>query len=153
MLDRIRSWLDTPAAADRDDPLGTARAVSVLLVAAARADGAFTADEAREIAVLVSRHYALPPEETAELVHAAASETVDDLFPTARLLVERLDNQARRRVLGLMWRVVFSDGTLEQREDILMRKAARLLDLPHQDLIASKLATQRAQDPQEPPAD
>ncbi len=151
MLDRIRSWLDTPAVADRDDPVSTARAVSVLLVAAARADGAFAPEEAREIAAQISRHYALPPEETAELVHAAASEDADDLFPVARLLVERLDSPARRRVLSLMWRVVLSDGELESREDILMRKAARLLDLPHADLIDTKLSVQRSLDPGEPP--
>jgi len=150
MLDHIRRWLDTPAAADPVDTASTARAVSVLLVAAARADGGFAADEAREVARLVSSHFSLPADETAELVAAAAAEDADDLFPVARLLVERLDRRERRAVLELMWRVVFSDGRLESREDVLMRRAARLLDLPHADFIAMKQAARRAADPTDP---
>jgi uncharacterized tellurite resistance protein B-like protein len=143
MLERFRSWLEDPATAASEDPLDTARAVSILLVAAARADGDFEVEEAHEIARLVSAQFALPPHETAELVAAAAAEETDDLFPVARLLVERLDGDGRRRVLALMWRVVLSDGRLESREDILVRKVARLFDLPHRDLIDAKLTVKR----------
>ena len=116
------------------------RAVCLLLVSAARADGSFAADEAREIARLVSDHFDLPPEETAELVTLAASDQADDLFPAARILNEQFDRDRRREVLELMWRVVYSDGRLEAREDALVHRVGRLLDIPHRDLIALKLA-------------
>lgn len=140
MIHRFLSWFDGADDDDRRlDEGGIERAVCLLLVAAARADGTFAADEARAVARLVSEHFALPPEETAELVSLAASVDQQDLFAPAHLLTERLAREDRLEVLVLMWRVVFSDGKLEAREDALMHRAARLLDIPHRDLIAAKL--------------
>lgn len=144
MLERLLSWFGEPDAGAPVARECTRRAVCLLLVAAARADGAFTSDEARQIAQLVSRHFELPADETAELIAAAATERSGDLFPATRLLVDHLDRPARREVLGLMWRVVFSDGRLEAHEEALMRRAARLLDIPHRDLIDLKLAALKA---------
>jgi uncharacterized tellurite resistance protein B-like protein len=140
MLDRLKSWFDGEPkdAAARE---GCAkRAVCLLLVSAARADGSFGADEAREVARLVSGHFDLSPEETAELVTLAASDRSEDLFFAARILNEQFDRDRRREVLELMWRVVYSDGRLEAHEDALMHRVGRMLDIPHRDLIALKLA-------------
>lgn len=143
MLDRLRGWFagggDEPA--DRRELIG--RAVCWLLVAAARADGVFVADEARAIALGISRHFDLPGDETAELVSQAAADGGGDLFPATRLLTEHLDRNERRQVLLLMWRVVLADGRLEPREEALMQRAARLLDIPHRDLITLKLEARR----------
>jgi len=143
MLDRIRSWFDAPPAGAAVSALTTERAVCVLLIAAARADGEFAGDEAREIARLVSGQFGLSAADTAELVTAAASEDIQDLFQVTRSLNERVDRAGRRRILELFWRVVFSDGRLEAREDALVHRVARLLDLAHSDLIAAKLAARR----------
>ena len=144
MIQRILGWFDTP---DDETPErregSTQRAVCLLLVAAARADGAFGADEARVIAREVSGYFDLPPEETAELVTLAAAADEQDLFAPARLLTERLPRERRLEVLVLMWRVVFSDGKLEAREDALMHRVARLLDINHADLIAAKLTARQ----------
>jgi uncharacterized tellurite resistance protein B-like protein len=151
MLERMLGWFGEREGEAPDASVArecTRRAVSLLLVAAARADGAFTAAEAREIAQLVSSHFALPADETAELVAAAASERSGELYPATRVLVAHLDRPARREVLGLMWRVVFSDGRLEAHEEALMRRAAKLLDIPHRELIDLKLTARAA-----PPAD
>lgn len=143
MLDRVLGWFGDRAPRAAPDDACVKRAVSVLLVAAARSDGAFTAEEAREVALLVSRHFDLPAEETAELVAAAAAAHDGDLFAATRVLTEQLDRPARRDVLALMWRVVWSDGRLEAREEALMRRAARLLDVPATDLVALKLTARR----------
>jgi len=146
MLERLLSWFDAEGKGPARSPQECARrAVSLLLVAAARADGAFSAVEAREIARLVSEHFDLPAAETAELIAAAAAERNQDLFPATRVLTTHLDREARRQVLALMWRVVYSDGRLEAHEEALMRRAARLLDIPHGDLMALKVAAR--QDP------
>ena len=121
-------------------------AVCAMLVAAARADGAFAPDEAREIARLVSGHFHLSPEATAELVSAAAVENRKDLFGVARAVNERVERGRRSEILRLMWRVVFADGRLEAHEDALMHRAAKMLEISHRDLIALKLAVKREQD-------
>jgi uncharacterized tellurite resistance protein B-like protein len=140
MLDRLKSWFDAEPE-DAGAREGCAkRAVCLLLVSAARADGLFEVDEAREIARLLSGHFDLSPEETAELVTLAASDPSEDLFFAARILNEQFDRDRRREVLELMWRVVYSDGRLESHEDALVHRVGRMLDIPHRDLIALKLA-------------
>ncbi len=139
MLDGLRRWFGERGAEPTARQECIKRSVCLLLVAAARADGEFAAGEAREIARLVSRHFDLPAEETAELVMLAAAESGPDLFPATRLLTDQLDRDERREVLRLMWRVVYSDGRLEAREEALMQRAARLLDIAHRDLVALKL--------------
>lgn len=143
MLERLRGWFGEGDRTADDRGQCTRRAVCVLLVAAARADGRFTADEARDIAHNVSRHFDLSGEETADLISLAAAEAGPDLYPATRLLRERLDRDERREVLRMMWRVVTSDGRLEAREEALMQRAARLLDIPHRDLVALKLSVRR----------
>ncbi len=140
MLDKFMSWFDKDDDTVEQREGCTKRAVCLLLVSAARADGEFRADEAREIARLVSDHFGLAPEETAELVAMAAGDDSMDLYPAARLLNENFTQPQRQEVLELMWRVVYSDGLLEAREDTLMRRVAKLLDISHHDLIALKFA-------------
>lgn len=141
MFDRLMTWLSTDGPdAPADDGAAAARAACVLMVAAARADGEFSRDEACAIATLVSGHFGLDADETAELVAAAAAEDATDLFPAARILNETLDRRQRLDVVELLWRVVLSDGRLETRENALMHKVAHLLNLSHGDLIALKLA-------------
>jgi uncharacterized tellurite resistance protein B-like protein len=145
MLERLRTWFGARDSARVDRAASLQRAVCVLLVAAARADGEFAADEARQIALTISRHFGLDAEETAELVTLAAAAGERDLFPATRLLNEHLDRAARREVLVMMWRIVFSDGRLEPHEEALMRRAAKLLDIPQRDAVALKLTAR--QDP------
>lgn len=139
MLERLRGWFGAGAREPAARCGCSERAVCLLLIAAARADGEFSAAEARTIARSVSRHFDLPADETAELVALAAAGGAQDLFPATRLLNERLDRRERLDVLLLMWRVVYSDGLLEAREEALMLRAARLLDIPRQDLTTLKL--------------
>ena len=124
----------------RGEELDLPRAVCALLVAAARADGVFERDEAGAVAGLVAEQFGYSPQETAVLVTAVAAEERLDLFPVARWLVENVSRAQRNEVLRLMWRVVFSDGRLEAREDVLMHRVGKLLELPHRDVIALKLA-------------
>jgi len=140
MMKKFMSWFDNEDDSKEQHEGCTKRAVCLLLVSAARADGEFRAEEAKEIARLVSEEFHLAPEETAELVALAASDDSQDLYPAARLLNERFTRPQRQEVLELMWRVVYSDGLLEAREDTLMRRVAKLLDIPHRDLIALKFA-------------
>jgi len=146
MLDRIMGWFEENKADDEVREGCTQRAVCLLLVSAARADGSFAAEEAREIARLVSEYFDLPPDETAELVTLAATQEQQDLFPAARILNEQFSRDQRREVLELMWRVVYSDGRLEAHEEALMHRVAKLLDIPHRDLIALKFAARRDPD-------
>jgi uncharacterized tellurite resistance protein B-like protein len=118
-------------------------AVCALLVAAARADGEFAADEARAVAQLVAAYFSLSPEDTAALVTVAAGDDRLDLYPVTSWLVDHTDRAQRREVVGLMWRVVLSDGRLAGHEDVLVHRVGKALQLPHREIIAEKLVAGR----------
>lgn len=132
-----------PATDDDAPVIDRQQAACALLVAAARADGVFAADEARTVALLVAEHFDLSPEDTAALVAAAAGEERLDLYPVTRWLVANTSRAEREDVLELMWRVVMGDGRLEAREDALMHRVGKLLQIPHKVVIARKLAAGR----------
>ena len=140
MTDRIMTWLNGDKGDGSDKDPGFRRAVCLLLVCAARADGSFAVEEAREIARLVSGYFDLPPEETAELVTMTAAEDEQGFIAAARVLNEEFSADQRREVLELMWRVVFADGKLEVHEDALVHSVGRMLNIPPRDLVAIKLA-------------
>lgn len=125
---------------DENDQIDHPRAVCALLVAAARADGVFEADEARAVVRLVAEQFGLEPEETAALVTAAAGEDQLDLYPVTRWFMDNLSATDRADVVGRMWKVMYSDGRLEAHEDALMHRVGKLLHLQHRDLMALKLA-------------
>jgi uncharacterized tellurite resistance protein B-like protein len=127
----------------RDEGIDHPRAVCALLVAAARADGEFAVGEAQHVARMVADRFSLSPEETAALLTAAAGEERLDLYPVTRWLVDNTDRAERRTIAGLMWQVVLGDGELESREDVLMHRVGKLLQLTHRELIELKLEARR----------
>ena len=57
----------------------------------------------------------------------------DDLISQNYTEVEKV------RVVELLWKLIYSDGKLDQHEDYLVHRLASLLGLHHKQLIAAKL--------------
>ena len=45
---------------------------------------------------------------------------------------------------GLLWQIAYSDDRLEEHEEYLIRKIAKLLHIDHSDFIAEKLKAKEA---------
>jgi uncharacterized tellurite resistance protein B-like protein len=132
----------TSTPADRDHALRLATAA--LLVEMSRADASESAAEQQHIVDLVVGHFDLPRAE-AEQVLADASARADaavSLHEFTRLLNDALAPADKQRVIELLWRVAFADGTLDRYEDHLVRKVADLLYVPHAEFIRAKLTVQ-----------
>ncbi len=107
-------------------------AACALLLEIAHADDTFSDDERQHIEDTVVRHFALDPAEARSVMAVAEEarrESVDLHQFTA--LVSRHYDEGQRLVLAeLLWRVVYADGKLSDREAILARKLGYLLELP-----------------------
>ncbi len=125
------------AAPDRRLELATC----ALLLEAAHSDEELDAGERATIVELVRSRFGLDAEQVEELLAAAERERgrSTGLYDFTRLLAESWSREERQGVLELVWRVIYSDGRLEAREDALAHKLARLLGLGHSELIALKL--------------
>lgn len=116
-------------------------ATAVLLISVSRAD--FDAADAERDAILgaLERSFGLTRAETEEIV-ALAEEEVDhaiSLYEFSRLCDRGFTPEQKKHIVGLLWEVAYSDDRLEEREEYLIRKLAKLLHVSHRDFIDAKL--------------
>ena len=125
------------------DPLRLATAAILLDIA--YADGTFTPAEDGNVVGFHTERFSLSPDDAKELLEAAdeiRKKTVDHFALTHYIrknapLSERID------IVKTMWRLVYSDGTLNEYENYLVRKLADLLGLEHHVMIDTKSAVLR----------
>jgi len=143
VLDRIQQFFNQRMAdqAPLDDAARLRIATCALLLEAAHADSDFSDDERTLVARLIAERFHLDQADTAALLELADDQRrrAEDLYEFARLVNDDFPRARKLAVVELMWRVVYSDGVLEAREDALMHKVAHLLGVRHDELIALKL--------------
>ena len=120
------------------DPLRLATAAILLDIACA--DGSFTPAEDGNVTGFLSSRFALDGEETKELVEAAdeiRKHTVDH-FALTHYIRKNTPLADRIEIVKTMWRLAFTDGSLSEYENYLVRKIADLLGLEHHVMIDAK---------------
>lgn len=106
-------------------------AATALLLELAYADGEFTAPERVHIEAALSRHFNLGLPGVQGLLALADDERRRsiDHFQFTRMIKEHMDVGQRVVLAEVMWGVILADGRLEDRESVLLRKLANLLDV------------------------
>lgn len=125
------------------DPLRLATAAILLDIA--YADGAFTPAEDGNVVGFLTERFALSPDDAKELLEAADEirrKTVDH-FALTHYIRKNAPLHERIDIVKTMWRLVYSDGTLSEYENYLVRKLADLLGLEHHVMIDAKSAVLR----------
>ena len=153
MLDTLKNFLADltggakhPARfADNDYRL----AAAALLVHAASIDGEMSAVERDKLQAVLKRCFELDDAATLELIDeatAAENEAVD-LYRFTSSLNHKLDDDGRRRIVEMMWEVIYADGRLNEFEDNLVWRAADLLNVSSRDRveIRRRVAGEQAQ--------
>lgn len=113
-----------------------------LLLEIARADHNSSGEERKAVAQAAKQVFGLADAQADALIAEAetAVEEAVSLFEFTRVLNERLDREAKLRLLEHLWRVAYADGGLDHYEEYYLRKICDLLYLSHRDLIRTKLA-------------
>lgn len=120
-------------------PQDIARAV--LLLECARADFDHAPVEINAVRDALAAQLGLSVPEVDRLIEQAqdSSEQAVSLHgPIARLNRE-LSPEAKRELMGWLWRVACADGRIDPHEEHLLRKLADLMHLGHAEYIRSKL--------------
>ena len=107
-------------------------AACALLLEIAHADDTFTPDERAHLEDSVMRHFGLDVDTARELIAFADEErkAALDLFQFTSLIKQHYDEGQRLVLAEVLWRIVYADGQLTDREGALARRLAHLLDLP-----------------------
>jgi uncharacterized tellurite resistance protein B-like protein len=122
-------------------------AAAALLVHTAEIDGDISATERQRIHSVVKRAFGLDDESTKELVAEAteAEHEAIDLYHFTSVINRSLDEDGRRRVVEMMWQIVYADGRVSEFESNLLWRAADLLGVSSRERIeiGRKVADQR----------
>jgi uncharacterized tellurite resistance protein B-like protein len=143
MLAAIRRFLsdmagNNDAATVSEDEVRLAAAALLFHVVAV--DGAVSEEERAKLTALLERRFVLDADEAKALVGAAeqADGEAVDLYGFTSILKRKLDQADRERVIEMMWKLVFADGTVHEFEDNAVWRVAELLGVPSQARIRLK---------------
>ena len=121
-------------------------ATAALLIEISRADFEVADEERDAIEKALRDSFGLTEEDTRELV-ALAQQEVDasiSLYEFTRLVDENFTEAQKKHIVGLLWTIAYSDEVLEEREEYIIRKIAKLLHVTHADFIDEKIKAKNA---------
>ena len=117
-------------------------ASAALMLEVGRADFSLQPAELDVIRDLLAHYFDLTSDEVS-LLSEEAGERVDAatcVYEFTRVINDTASIEQKRELIGLMWRVAMADQALSQYEELVIRKVADLLYLPHSDFIRAKQA-------------
>jgi uncharacterized tellurite resistance protein B-like protein len=146
MLDGLRQFIAdivAPHAGDRAFGDSDYRlAATALLVHVVSLDGEPTAAEQRKLHNLIESHFGLD-RGTADRLIADATQVEGeavDLYHFTSVIMRSLDEAGRKRIVQMMWELVYADGQVSEFEDNVLWRASDLLGISQRDRIDLKHA-------------
>lgn len=120
-------------------------ATCALLMEIAHIDGTFSEDESRRIVSALKDGYGLEDSEIEEIMHTADQEVKKsiDLWRFTSLINQNYSADEKIRIVEMIWKVIYADGSLDKYEDYLAHNLADLLYLDHSQLIEAKLKAKK----------
>ena len=148
MLQMLKDFLsevgvgDKPV--DRFDANDERLAAAALLIHVMLVDGKATAAEEAKLRELLARKFDLDEDATNDLVEAAtaADREAVDLYSFTSLLNRSLNEDGRRRIVRMMWEMVYADGEAHELEDNVVWRIAELIGIDSRDRIAMRQKVQ-----------
>jgi len=115
-------------------------ATAVLLVEIARADFVVEAAERERLCQLLQQQFQLSDSELDALLEEAEADAdrLVSIQHITRLMNEHYDHTMKRRVVEMMWQLVYADGEKSHYEEHLIRQVADLLYLSQGEFIQAR---------------
>ena len=115
-------------------------ATAVLLVEVTRADFIVDPSEKLRLRELLEQQFSLSTQELDALLEQAEADAdhLVSIQHVTRLLNEHYDHAMKRRVVEMMWQLVYADGEKDHYEEHLIRQVADLLYVSHSEFIQAR---------------
>src|SRR6478735_430327 len=146
MLDGLRQFIaDIVAPQAQDRAFGDSDyrlAATALLVHVISLDGQPTPAERSKLHSLIESHFGLD-RGTADRLIADATQVEGeavDLYHFTSVIMRSLDEEGRKRIVQMMWELVYADGQVSEFEDNVVWRASDLLGIAQRDRIDLKHA-------------
>ena len=151
MLDGLRQFISDIVSPNNEqrtfDETDYRLAATALLIHIVSLDGEPTAIEKRKLHSLIETSFKLDPGTADSLIASATRAENDavDLYRFTSVIMREVDAAGRRRIVEMMWEMVFADGKVTEFEDNVLWRAADLLGISGRDRIDLKHAVQERQ--------
>lgn len=126
-------------------------AAAALLIHVMSIDGKETGAEQDKLHDLLKRQFDLDDDAATELIAAAtaADREAVDLYGFTSLINRSLDEDGRKRIVRMMWEMVYADGRMNEFEDNVVWRASDLLGISQRDRVEMRrevAATSKSRD-------
>jgi len=145
MLDGLRQFIAEVVSpnAHRDrsfDDTGYRLAATALLIHVISLDGEPSEIEKRKLHGLLESSFGLDPGAADRLIASAtqAEGEAVDLYHFTSVIMRSVNEEGRRRIVEMMWELVYADGQVSEFEDNVVWRAADLLAVSSRDRIDLK---------------
>ncbi len=151
MLDGLRQFIAEITSSDAEprafDETDYRLAATALLIHIVSLDGEPTVIERRKLHSLIEASFKLDPGTADRLIATATRAESDavDLYRFTSVIMREVDEAGRRRIVEMMWEMVFADGKVTEFEDNVLWRAADLLGISGRDRIELKHAVAERQ--------
>jgi uncharacterized tellurite resistance protein B-like protein len=142
MIKYLKQILSQPVQADElDEEKKLQVATCVLLIEMAGSDSEFSDDERKKIITVMQNTFELEEEYVNELIELSEEEIKESisLYEFTPTINQNFTREEKFELIKSLWRLIYTDETLNMHEDHLIKKIGRMLNLEHSDIIAAKM--------------
>lgn len=116
-------------------------AACVLILEIAKSDYEFSGPEKEAVRDILQHNLAVAQEDIENVLRIAEKERSGnvDLYEYTSLINRNYSFEDKKKLVEMLWEIIYADGILDRYEDHLVHKLAGLLHLTQEDLIEAKL--------------
>ena len=151
MLNSIRQFFENKLVNNEEEPTSssiakTDLACAALLIEVINSDHKLDEQETQAFFSVLQNNLNIPGEDIDELVELAENQAKEatSLYEFTSLINSDYDYSQKVGLIENMWRIAFSDNSLDKYEDHLIRKISDLIYVSHSDFIRAKLKVRDA---------
>mgnify|MGYP000721168478 FL=1 len=147
MFNKLKSIFDKKIEEENEQFDTVQIAISTLMIQTAVYDGVFDEQEKSEILELIKKYFNFNEDQKLSLFKIAMKVNDDssDMQQFTRVLNDNLSEEEKLNIIEMLWKIIISDGHIDDYENALIRKISGLLYISDRDVgqIKKKLITQQ----------
>ena len=136
MFDKLKNIFDKKIEEENEQFDTIQIAISTLMIQTAVYDGVFDENEKSEILDLIKKYFNLDEDQKLDLFKIAMKVNNDsnDMQQFTRTLNDNLSEKEKLNIIEMLWKIIISDGHIDDYENTLIRKISGLLYISDRDI-------------------
>mgnify|MGYP001210960974 CR=1 FL=1 len=147
MFDKLKSVFDKKIQEENEQFNTVQIAISTLMIQTAVYDGVFDEQEKSEILELIKKYFNFNEDQKLSLFKIAmkVNDDSNDMQQFTRVLNDNLSEEEKFNIIEMLWKIIISDGRIDDYENALIRKISGLLYISDKDVgqIKKKIIPQQ----------